>query len=406
MLTFSYQARDANGQPVSDLIQAANRDDAIRQLQREGKVVTSIKLGSAPIDASEVLVRQSARQVGRDEVIGFSAQVGLMLETGVPLVEALGAYTSQSRSPHMQRVMHVVKERVTSGVPFSEAVREFPRVFPGMMVSLMQAAEASGTLAPMLCRISEYLGKERKTAKQIKGALTYPIAMVSIALIVTVFLVVWVLPRFAKIYESREAALPAPTKIVLGVSNFVTGEWVVLVSSLIGLFACFLYVRSTTTGRLVIDRLKIGLPVIGPMFTQLYLTRATRTLGTLLASGVTLLEAVRLVRGLTNNVLWSRLWDDVEEAMTAGRPISTVVLDSKLIPASVGQMIAAGENSGRLPEVLDRVSASTEEELDAAVKGATQLIEPALIVFMGVTIGGIALALLLPIFTIANVMSN
>ena len=406
MLTFSYQARDQSGQVVSDTIRASNRADAMRSLQRDGKVVTSIKLGATPVDVSQVLVRQSARQVGREEVISFAAQVGVMLETGVPLAEALKAFNSQTKSPHMRRVMTVVIDKVIGGVPFSEAIKDFPKVFPTMMVSLMRASEASGTLAPMLCRISEYLGKERKTARQIKGALTYPIAMVSIALVVTGFLVVWVLPRFAKIYESREAALPTPTKIVLGISDIVMGHSVLIISSLAGLVALFLYLRSISSGRWFIDLLKVRMPVIGPMFTHLYLTRACRTLGTLLGAGVTLLECVRLVRGVTNNALWERLWTDVEEAMTAGRPISGVMLESNLIPPPVAQMIAAGENTGRLPEVLDRVARTTEEDLETAVKSATQLIEPALIVFMGVTIGGIALALLLPIFTIANVMSN
>ncbi len=406
MLTFSYQARDSHGQLVSDVVHAPSRAEAIRQLQRDGKVVTGIKLGGTPVDTGEVLVRQSARQVGREEVISFAAQVGVMLETGVPLAEALKAFHAQTKSQHMRRVMAVVIDKVTGGVPFSDAIRDFPKVFPTMMVSLLRASEASGTLAPMLVRISEYLGKERKTARQIKGALTYPVAMVSIALIVTLFLVVWVLPRFAKIYESREAALPAPTKIVLGVSNFVIEHHLAIGVGVVGLVAALLYIRAVPGGRWLLDTLKVRLPIIGPMFTRLYLTRATRTLGTLLGAGVTLLECVRLVRGVTSNVLWERLWTDVEEAMTAGRPISSVMLDSDLIPPSVAQMIAAGESTGRLPDVLDRVALSAEEDLDTAVKSATQLIEPALIVFMGLTIGGIALALLLPLFTIANVMSN
>ena len=258
----------------------------------------------------------------------------------------------------------------------------------------------------MLVRISEYLGKERKTARQIRGALTYPIAMVSIALVVTGFLVVWVLPRFAKIYESRAAALPVPTKVVLAFSGFVIENWIAILSVGAGLVVGGLYLRSLSSGRLLIDVLKVRVPLIGPMFTRLYLTRASRTLGTLLAAGVTLLEAVQLVRGVTNNTLWTRLWTRVEEAMTSGQAISSVMLDSSLIPPPVAQMIAAGEKTGRLPEVLERIASATEDDFETAVKSATQLIEPALILFMGVTIGGIALALLLPIFTIANIMTN
>ena len=339
-------------------------------------------------------------------MISFAAQVGVMLETGVPLAEALKAFNSQTKSAHMRRVMTVVIDKVTGGIPFSEAIKGFPKVFPTMMVSLVRAAEASGRMAPMLVRISEYLGKERKTARQIRGALTYPIAMVSIALVVTGFLVVWVLPRFAKIYESRAAALPVPTKVVLAFSGFVIENWIAILSVGAGLVVGGLYLRSLSSGRLLIDVLKVRVPLIGPMFTRLYLTRASRTLGTLLAAGVTLLEAVQLVRGVTNNTLWTRLWTRVEEAMTSGQAISSVMLDSSLIPPPVAQMIAAGEKTGRLPEVLERIASATEDDFETAVKSATQLIEPALILFMGVTIGGIALALLLPIFTIANIMTN
>jgi type IV pilus assembly protein PilC len=279
-------------------------------------------------------------------------------------------------------------------------------VFPPIVVNLMRAAEASGTLAPMLTRVSQYMAQERRTARQIKGALMYPAAMVSLAVVVTVFLVVWVLPRFAKIYQSREAALPAPTRIVLGASEFIGAHGAGLLFGLIALaVGSFLFFRSAT-GRRVRDRCKVGAPVIGKIFSKLYLVRSTRTLGTLLAAGVTLLEAIRIVRGVTQNLLWQELWDKVEQAMTSGKTVSSVVAVSGLIPASAAQMIAAGERTGRLPEVLEKIALSADDELDETIRVATQLIEPAMIVFMGVTIGGLALALLLPIFSISNVLSG
>ncbi|MEO1130011.1 MAG: type II secretion system F family protein, partial [Planctomycetota bacterium] len=304
------------------------------------------------------------------------------------------------------RVLTVISDRVTAGVNFSDAVEEFPKVFPPLMISLIRASEASGTMGSMLGRIADYLNKERKTIRQIKGALTYPMIMVSLALVVTSFLVVWVLPRFAKIYESRSAALPAPTQVILSVSNFITEHWVAIVAGMVGLTVTAVFVRMTAFGRRVIDTFKVRAPVIGPMFTHFYLTRATRTLGTLIASGVTLLDAVRIVRGVTANVLWTRLWEDMESSMTQGKTVASVILESELIPPTTGQMIAAGERGGRLPEVLERVASATEEDLDVAIKNGTQLIEPAMILFMGLTVGGIAIALLLPIFSVANVMSG
>ena len=407
-MQFTYKARDARGQLVTATIEAENQPEALRRLQHDGLIVTEIRLGAgtAAIDTNELAVRQSARQVGREEVIDFASQLSVMLETGVPLAEALNAFTSQAKSSHLKRVMMVIESRITGGMSFSDAIAEFPRLFPRTMISLMRASEASGTMGTMLGRIAEYLSKERKTVKQIKGALTYPMIMVILALVVTVFLVVGVLPRFASIYSSRAAALPMPTKIVLTISETLTAHWPYFIAGIAGLIGLYIYLRVTKWGRRMLDTLKIKSPVLGPMFTQFYLTRATRTLGTLLASGVTLLDAIRIVRGVTNNVLWDELWAKVEATMTAGKPVSGALSESKLIPPSIGSMIAAGERTGRLPEVLDRVARATEEDLDNAIKNATQLIEPAMIVFMGLTIGGIAIALLLPIFSVASIMSG
>lgn len=406
LLTFSYRSRNSRGEAESGVVEARTKADALRELQRDGKTVIDLRVGSSPVDTNAILTQAAAGTVKRDDVIAFTAQLAVMLETGVPLAEALKAFVQQSRGGGLKRVMDKICERITSGASFSEAIAEFPKVFPNLMVSLMKASEASGKMGIMLGRVSGYLGKERRTAKQIKGALTYPAIMVTLALVITLFLVVWVLPRFAKIYASREAALPPLTKFVLGLSGILINHWPWVVTGLACLVALAISLKSLEGGRRLIDIAKVRLPVIGPMFTKFYLTRATRTLGTLLASGVPLLDAVRIVRGVTENRLWWDLWDKVEHSMTTGHSITDAIQDSPLVPPAVVQMISAGERTGKLPEVLDRISISAEEDLDEAVKNATQLIEPAMIVFMGITIGGIAVALLLPIFSVANVMSK
>lgn len=406
MLSFAYRGYGAGGTAESGVIESRSQTDAMRELQRRGTTVTDIRLGSAPVDTEAILNRHASGNVRRDDVIAFTAQLAVMLETGVPLREALKAYVQQSKPGPLRRIMSTIADRITGGASFSEAISEFPKVFPRMMISLMRASEATGTMDVMLGRISSYLGKERRTARQIKGAMTYPAVMIALALTITGFLVVWVLPRFAKIYESREAALPTLTKVVLGSSRFVIGNWPAIVAVAAVVAGLLFVVRMMPRGRRIIDLLKVRTPVIGPMYAKFYLTRATRTLGTLLGAGVALLEAIRIVRGVTENALWSELWDEVEQSMTSGRSITDAIITTKLIPPAVAQMIAAGERTGRLPEVLDRVSAAAEEELDEAVKNATQLIEPAMIVFMGVTIGGIAISLLLPIFSVSSVMSG
>lgn len=406
MPTYAYRARDARGDLIEATIEARSQSEALRLLDREGKTVTDINVGAKPVDAEEIRTRLAAGSVRREEVISFAGQLAVMLDTGVPLSDAIDAFVKSAKPGGLRRVIEVVADRIHAGIPFSGAMEEFPKVFPNLMVSLMKASEASGRLGEMLARVSEYLSKERRTARQIKGALTYPMVMVAIAVVVTGFLVVWVLPRFARIYESREAALPTLTTAVLKGSRFLIEHWIMLAVAVAGLIGAFFAFRLTQAGRRVIDTAKLRMPVIGPMFRLFYLTRATRTLGTLLASGVPLLDAVRIVRGVTENTIWLDLWNQMEQSMTGGHTIAEVVQESWLIPPPVAQMIAAGERSGRLPEVLDKVAKATETDLDEAVKSATQLIEPAMIIFMGGTIGGIAIALLLPIFNVANVVSK
>lgn len=406
MPIYAYRARDSRGEAVEGTLEAATRAEALRLLDREGKTVTDIAVGSKPIDLDAVRTRHAAGSVRREEVIAVSSQLAVMLETGVPLADAMDAFVKASKQGGIRRVIEAVADQIHAGVPFSTAMGTFPKVFPNLMVSLMRASEASGKMGEMLGRVSLYLSKERRTVRQIKGALTYPLVMFILAVVVTGFLVTWVLPRFAKIYESREAALPPLTNAVLGSSRFLTGNWIPLAIGLGAMAGGFFMVRATARGRRALDILKLKAPVIGGMFRTFYLTRATQTLGTLLASGVPLLDAVRITRGVTDNAAWDELWDRIEHALTSGQTMESVVRETWLMPPPVAQMIAAGERSGRLPEVLERVSTSLETDLDEAIKQATQLIEPAMIIFMGVTIGGIAIALLLPIFNVANVVSK
>lgn len=406
MLHFTYRARDSKAQPVTGVIDAPTQAEAIRMLEREGKAVTDIHVGVRGTEEPTRRSRGGGGSVRGDEVIALASQLSVMLETGVPLSSALEAYVSSSKPGPLRRVTETVADRIHGGMAFSAAIEDFPKVFPSLMVTLLKASEASGKMAMMLGRVAEYLGKERRTARQIRGALTYPGVMVTLALVVTSFLVTWVLPRFARIYESREAALPAMTKVLLDTSRWLLDNWIAVIVGVVLLVGGFIAMRLSTGGRRILDLVKLNLPAIGPMYRNYYITRATRTLATLLAAGVSLLEAVRIVKGVTDNAHWVDLWNHIEKSMVVGGTLSEVIVKSKLVPAPVAQMISAGERSGRLPEVLERIALASEADLDESVKTATQLIEPAMIVFMGATIGGIAIALLLPIFNVASVVAK
>lgn len=407
MPTFTYKARDQRGVEIGGTVEAPSQLEGLRTLRNDGLVVTDIREGAGVmIDTSAIRMKQAARSVKVGEVVSFSEQLSIMLETGVPLSDALKAYMQQSRGGNLVKVVQAVSDRITGGMSFSASVADFPKVFPPLAVSLIKASEATGKLGEMLGRVAEYIGKEVDTRRQIKGALTYPAVMLTMAVSVTSFLVVWVLPRFAKIYESRSAALPRPTQILLNISGFVMGHWMLIIAAVAIIVGGGYAIMQTNRGRRSLDWLKLHAPVFGGIFKNFYLTRAASTLATLLEAGIPLLNAIEIVRGVTANTLWSDLWDRMEMSLKGGGTLQDAIMDSPLIPPASAQMIAAGERAGKLPMVLDRIATASEKEFDERVKTGTQLIEPVVIIFMGAMIGGIALALLLPIFTMGNVLAK
>lgn len=408
--TYSFKARDSAGEIVSGTLSAGSAEEVSAKLRAEGKFILAIEdralRGLADVDAAQIRRNESAKRVRREDVIAFCQQLSVMLDTGVPVAEALDAFCQQTRRAEFRMVLEALRDDLHSGEPMSRALARWPRVFPTMMISLMKASEASGTMAMMLGRIGDYMAKERRTARQIKGALSYPMFMMVSCLLMTVFLMTFVLPRFATIYESRSATLPTPTRVLLTVSNFFVHDYHLYGPVLAVVVIALVIWSRLPSGRKAIDWLKLHLPVLSGMFSQLYITRFARTMATLLAAGVNLLDIIDICRGVTNNRLYDRLWDSMERGIRDGKQISDAINESPLIPANVASMIASGERSGRLSTVMERIAEFSDQELDAQVKKVTSYIEPLMIMFMGVVIGGVAMALLLPIFSMGKVVSG
>jgi type IV pilus assembly protein PilC len=408
--TFAYRARDSVGAIVTGSMVARDADEVGARLRTEGKYVLSVDdkpmRGDLQLDAEQVRRNEAAKAVRREDVIAFAHQLSVMLETGVPLAEALDAFCMQISRKEFKQVLDIVREDIYSGDTFSSALAKWPRVFPRLMISLMKASEASGTMSSMLARIGDYLSKERRTLRQIKGALAYPVFMMTAGFALSAFLMVFILPRFATIYEGRSATLPLPTRVLLGVSNFMLEEYLIYgpVALVLGV-AGSVYCRRPT-GRRWLDWLRLNAPLLRVMYRQLYITRSARTMATLLDAGVNIVDIIEICRGVTNNICFNRLWDAMESGVREGRQISDAVRANPYIPANVASMIASGERSGRLASVMSRVADFSEEELDNAVKQVSSFIEPVMVICMGVVVGGVALALLLPIFKMGNVMSG
>ena len=409
--TFAWKARDIHGRELSGSQVATNEDEVASSLRTQGLFITAIDpeplmQGDTEEVKDDIMTAIAQRRVKQDDVIAFCQQLAIMLETGVPLSESLEALMNQTKQKEFRDVLNGVYDDVCGGDALSTALARRKRVFPRIVVSLVRASELSGTLPMMLERVASYLSRERKTIREVKGAMTYPMIMGFTAIVVTSLIVTFVLPRFAKIYEMRSATLPMPTKILMGISDGLLGTWMYWIPAVIAIIISAVLWHKTVSGRNFFDWLKLKTPVVGPMFSQLYTTRASRTLSTLLAAGVGILDAIGICRDVTNNVQFDQLWTEMENDVRNGHPISDSVFDSKYVPSYVASMMASGERSGKLPSVMDRVAGFTDEELEARVKKVSSMIEPLMILVMGAVVGGVAIAMLLPIFSMSKVISG
>lgn len=408
--TFAWKARDIHGRELTGSQVATNEDEVATSLRTRGLFITAID--PEPLMQAETVVKDDFRttiaqkRVKKDDVIAFCQQLAVMLETGVPLSESLEALMQQTKQKEFREVLQGIYDDVRSGDPLSTALARRRRVFPRIVVSLVRASELSGTLPMMLERVANYLARERKTMREVKGAMTYPMIMGFTAVVVTSLIVTFVLPRFAKIYELRSATLPWPTKFLMTMSDGLLGTWMYWIPALVAIIVAGIIWHKTSSGRNFFDWLKLRTPVVGPMFSQLYTTRASRTLSTLLAAGVGVLDAIGICRDVTNNVQFDRLWTDMETDVRNGHPLSDAVFESPYVPSYVASMMASGERSGKLPVVMDRVASFTDEELESRVKKVSAMIEPLMILVMGGVVGGVAIAMLLPIFSMSKVISG
>ncbi len=341
----------------------------------------------------------------------FTTQLAVMLDSGVVLSDALDAIAEQTEPGPYRAMIEDCAETVKNGENFSIALRSYPRTFSPMFVSMVKASEASGKMVDMLRVLSSYLEFEVQTKKQIKGALTYPIIMALMAVAATGTLMFFVLPRFMKIYESRGAALPKITQILVGFSGAMTNIKILtgVITGLVLAGGGLYYFVQTPTGRRTVDYLKTRVPIIGTMFVDMVIARSMRIMATMVNTGVSLLDTVRVIQGSCSNFYFQRLWSSVDDKIRDGYQFSESIQiseDRGLISPGIIQMLKAGEKSGKLGEVSDKVSLFYGKKLEASIKAVMALIEPLMITVLGIIIGTIAIALLLPVFRISSVVSH
>jgi type IV pilus assembly protein PilC len=402
MPKYTYQARDESGNTDVGTLVADGPLEASRLLRNGGKTVLSISEAAA----AQQEAPQRKKRIKKDDIIYFATQLAVMVDTGVPLAESLDAIAEQSDHPSLKRVIHDLSERVKAGEEFSSALGHYPRLFDRLFVALVKASEASGTMGQMLQRASTYMEQERDTRKQVQGALTYPVCMLVFCVLVVVGLLTFIMPRFEKIYAGKGAMLPLPTRILMGMSNAMVTYWPFILIGLVGAGVGAWYYFRTPEGRILLDRARIRVPILGAMYRKACIARSFRTMATMVATGVDMLEGIHITAQVSGNHFYSKIWADLGDRVRKGGTISEELAACPLMPRTIAQMVSAGEKTGKLSHVMNRVAQFCEDELRVTIKTITSLIEPTMIIIMGFVVGGIALALLLPVFSISKVVAN
>jgi type IV pilus assembly protein PilC len=340
----------------------------------------------------------------RKDILNFTNQLAVMVRAGISLQDSLESIGEQNDNQKFRAVIFDLKNRIEAGQSFSQALAEHPQTFSDLYINMVAAAEISGSLSGMLQKLAEYLDSEAETRSQVKGAMVYPIIIAVMAVVVTIFLLCFVLPRFTAIFAGKEHLLPAPTKALMASSAFLRGFWFFILPAIGAGFWAFWYFISTEDGRRWWDKTKLSLPLIKSLCQNLYITRSMHTMGVLIRAGVPILNTISITAQIAGNVLYKKMWLSVFEEVRQGKKIASSLAQFNLMPANVVQMIRSGEDSGTMSDVLRDIASFYSRELKTAIKTVTSMIEPIMIVLMGVLVGFIAMSIILPIFKMSSIV--
>lgn len=398
MAVFQYTARTLKGDLVNDKIDLPTRDDVIAHLRKNKLVVVQVR--AAPREFKLNLKFGSGIKI-RDVVV-FTRQFSTMINAGLPLVQALDILAQQTENKVLADVTRQVVYDVESGQTLADALRKHPKAFGDLYVNMVAAGEAGGILDTILLRLAQFLEKNDAIVRKVKGAMIYPGVIISVAVIAISVLLIFVIPTFQNMFASVNLELPLPTRIVIGASNLLKNYWWAI-AGLAG-FSVFSVSRyyKTAPGRLQIDRLLLKTPVLGDVIRKAAVSRFTRTLGTLISSGVSILDGLEITARTAGNMVIHNAVMESRSSIAGGETIAGPLQKSKVFPPMVISMIAVGEQTGGLDEMLSKIADFYDEEVDAAVTALLSLMEPIMIVVLGVIVGGMVVAMYLPIFDMVN----
>lgn len=403
MPSYKYESKNAQGKLLNGLLTAPNMGAAAQQLRDRGEYIIALMPEGNARSGGSASFSFSFGPSAKD-VQAFTSQLAVMIRAGISIRAAIEGIAEQTENPKFKKILVQMKKDVESGRQFSQALMRHPRIFSPLYINMVKASELSGGFSRMLDRIAQYLAQQIETRSMVKGAMIYPGIIGAMAISTTIFLLVFVLPRFMVIFKGKEAALPAPTKLLLALSSFMVNYWYILILVTIGSIWAIIMMLRTDWGRLWWDKTKLTIPLFKKMFRALYISRGLHTMGQLINAGVPMLDTISITAEVSGNMLYRRMWRAVYGAVKQGKKISTPLQRSPLLPRAVVQMVSAGEESGKLGEVLDEVSDYYGRELKAVIKSVTAMIEPLMIVLMGSIVGFIAMSIILPIFKLSSLV--
>ncbi len=400
MNTYSYRAKDFQGVQKSGVLEAFDEKQAVNLLRGRNLVVISLSLKKGDFQLKDIFSIFS--RVSLNDLVNFTRQLSTMINAGLPMTEALGLLRSQARTATMAKVVDEILRDIEGGSSLAAALAKHPEVFSKIYISLVKAGETAGILDQILLRLADNLEKEREFQGKAKGALVYPAMVVTAMLGVVVIMMIFVIPRLTTMYKDMGTELPLPTQILITLSNFLVSFWWLVLGGLAGLVILFLRWKNTRQGKSIFDRFMFRTPIIGKLFEQTNLTEFTRTLSLLIGAGIPIIEALHIVAEAVDNVVYQEGINEAARQVEKGFPLSLPLSQNPNFPPLLGQMIKTGEETGKMDEILMRMSLFYESEAERAIKGLTTAIEPIIMVVLGVGVAFLILSIILPIYKLTS----
>lgn len=396
--TFKYECKNTKGNKINGEINAVSPDLARAELRRQGLIPTKVKKVSKPLQLTK-------KKITSADISYFSRQLATMMSAGVPLVQSFEIVARGSDNDSVRELVLKVKTDIEEGRSFAESLTQHPKHFDPLFCNLVGAGEASGALETMLDRIATYKEKSESIKKKVKKALFYPTAVMVVAMIVTAILLIFVVPQFEELFKGFGADLPVFTQFVIELSEFVQQYWWVISAALGAAGSAFVFLKKRSkTLQHLLDRMVLKIPLIGDILNKAAIARYARTLATTFAAGVPLVEALDSVAGATGNIVYSQAVMQIKDEVSTGTQVNQAMRNTNIFPSMVIQMVSIGEESGSLDSMLEKVANIYEEEVDAAVDGLSSLLEPLIMAVLGVLVGGLVIAMYLPIFKMGSVI--